>query len=436
LIADFNDYQRLPRVLRDFAEKYRKAKKYEQAGDIYQQVAQHHPRPDSNGITRAQLDASRMDILSFMEWGDDPNAQAAIESLIADFNDYQRLPAVLRIFARKYRVAGKYDEAESIYETIATDFPDTNDALRAQMAASMMNILTFIDDGNDAAAMAAIDKLIADSNDHSNVPATLRRFARKYEGLKNYEGAQAVYQHIIQQFPDSPDANTAKLGISKLDIYLLIESGNDSNVPSAVDKLIADFNDHPGLPVAVFVIGEEYYYKAAEAGADPNSKAEAKAYYRKAKGVWERMITESADPNAEVTKDAYYFTGVCFRRMGEYGDAIFYYQEVVDNWPDYKYAWSAQCLIGECFERLQKSGALPEAEAEPLIEQAYKLVIENYPDSSLAGHACLKLAEMNLKKGRELEAAGYYELFLTSAPADPRVKSVKARLEKLGGQSK
>ena len=356
LIADFNDYKRLPAVLRNFAEKYRKDKKYEQARDIYQQVAQHHP--DSNSVTRAQLAASRMDILSFMEWGDDPNAQAAIESLIADFNDYQRLPAVLRIFARKYRAAGKYDQAESIYETIATDFPDTNDALKAQMSASMMNILTFIEGGYDAAAT------------------------------------------------------------------------------SAIDKLIADYNDHPGLPVAVFVLGEEYYNKATEAGADPNSKAEAKDYYRKAKGVWERMITESADPNAEVTKDAYYFTGVCLRRMGEWDEAIAYYQKVVDDWPNYKYAWSAQCLIGECFEKLQKSGVLTEAEAEPLIEQAYKLVIENYRECSLAGHACLKLAEMNLKKGRKLEAAGYYELFLATAPADPRVKSVKARLEELGGYNK
>ena len=185
------------------------------------------------------------------------------------------------------------------------------------------------------------------------------------------------------------------------------------------------------------MLGEEYYYKATEAGADPNSKAEAKDYYRKAKGVWERIITEPADPNAEITKDAYYFTGVCFRRMGEWEEAVAYYQKVVDDWPNYKYAWSAQYLIGNCYEKLRDSGSLPESEAEPLIEQAYKLVIENHPECSLAGHACLKLAEMNLKKGRKIEAAGYYELFLATArPADPRVKSVKARLERLGGQSK
>ena len=133
---------------------------------------------------------------------------------------------------------------------------------------------------------------------------------------------------------------------------------------------------------------------------------------------------------------AWFYSGFAYKKMGNYAKTIEYYQEVVDRWPDYQYAWNAQCMIGECYEKLIRQGSLSQAEAEPLIEQAYKLVIENYRDSSLAGRACLKLAEMNLKKGKKLEAAGYYELFLTVAPKDSRVKGVKAKLGKLEGVTK
>ena len=121
------------------------------------------------------------------------------------------------------------------------------------------------------------------------------------------------------------------------------------------------------------------------------------------------------------TQHAWYFTGVCYRRhLGDYAKTLEYYQKVVDEWPNYQYAWSAQCLIGECYEKLRDSGVLSESEANPKIEQAYMAVIERYPTCSLAGHACLKLAWPNFQRGRWVEAAMYLELFLQKGPDDPR----------------
>jgi len=105
---------------------------------------------------------------------------------------------------------------------------------------------------------------------------------------------------------------------------------------------------------------------------------------------------------------------------------------VVDNWPDYQYAWSAQYLIGTCYENLKESGGLPEAEASLKMEQSYKAVVEKYPYSALTANACLKLSDLNLKRGQRVEAARYLELFLAKAhPSDPRIQSVKARFEEL-----
>jgi len=126
-----------------------------------------------------------------------------------------------------------------------------------------------------------------------------------------------------------------------------------------------------------------------------------------------------------------------YRRIGEYEKALNYYQQVVDNWPDYQYAWSAQCLVGSCYKRLRDLGKLPESVANPKIEQAYKAVLEKYPDSESAPSAALKLARMNFESGRRVETVMYYEIFLAIAdPGGTRIKNVKVFLEQLKGEEK
>jgi len=238
-----------------------------------------------------------------------------------------------------------------------------------------------------------------------------------------------LWQHIFETDPQGLLAMQAKAGVAGMDILL----GNDEAAHASIDRLIADFNDHPTLPQTLFRIGEEYYNKASQM-ENKGLKTESEDCLQNAITVWEKI--RSIESTTIYPAHAWYFSGFAYKKMGNYTKTIEYYQEVVDRWPDYQYAWSAQCMIGECYEKLITQGILSEGETEPLIEQAYKLVIENYGDSSLAGHACLKLAEMNLKKGLKLEAAGYYEQFLTVAPNDSRVKGVKAKLGKLDGVTK
>jgi len=188
-----------------------------------------------------------------------------------------------------------------------------------------------------------------------------------------------------------------------------------------LDSLIADFADHPGLPDALWQAAEKYYnhaFRHEKEGRD----AKAREYFTKVITLGQRIREQS--PASRVTVETHLITGECYRRLGQYLKAIEYFQKVVDDWPDYKYACNAQCIIGECYEKLRNSGALPESEANQLIEQAYQAVIEKYPDCSLAGHACLKLAWPNFKKGRWAEAATYFELFVQKRPDDPRSSRV------------
>ena len=81
-------------------------------------------------------------------------------------------------------------------------------------------------------------------------------------------------------------------------------------------------------------------------------------------------------------------------------------------------------MIGECYEKLRDSGSLPESEANPKIDEAYVAVIERYPESSVAAHAHLKLADMKSQASQWDEAATYFESFLEKYPQDKRYTRV------------
>ena len=104
--------------------------------------------------------------------------------------------------------------------------------------------------------------------------------------------------------------------------------------------------------------------------------------------------------------------------MGEYVKAIEFFQKAADDWPDYEYAAKALYRIANCYEELKNKGALPESQVNPQIEQAYKAVVEKYPDNEFAAHAALRLGQINFDRSQWVEAAMYFELFRQKFPQD------------------
>lgn len=165
-------------------------------------------------------------------------------------------------------------------------------------------------------------------------------------------------------------------------ILSLIESGNDSTVETAVDSLIVDFRDHTDLPEEIFTIGEKYYNKALQY-EEEGLKAEATDRFRRALTVWEKIITQ-LPPSAPNNARAYNFGADCYRRLGQHQKAIEYYRRVVDDWPDYEYAWNALLRIGHTYENLKTLGIISKSEADIKIKAAYKQLLKEYPDCKAA----------------------------------------------------
>jgi len=429
---EINLLSRFPATLYDIAKRYDGLEKIEEAKGVCQLILQQHPNsPSASG---AQLYLARRNIMSNIKSKNYTEAQAELDTIIADFNDHPDFAASLCAIAQSYEWPRKFEKAESLYERAAKLDPNDPYVIKAKFNWPKLHIFSLIksEDYNDA--NVAIDKFNSDFDKHLALPDVVYWFAKEFEAAKVYGKAKDIYQKVVSQYPKSTHAAQALLQASKVDVLSLIESGDDDEVHRALDTLIVDFNYHPDLPETVFEIGEKYYYKAFE---DPKKCAKVKSEENlyKSKDIWVRIVEQWPQSKSIGLKHAQYFTAVCYRRFGEYEKAITNYQKVVDNWPDYQYAWSAQYLIGSCYEKLKYYNSLPESEADPKIEEAYKAIVEKYPDSAMVPTASLKLGHLNLKRGQKIEAVIYFELFLATArPNDPRIESVESHLEELKGE--
>jgi len=100
LIADFADQHGLPAALYDIAGKYNGSGRFAQAKSVYQQIIQNHP--DSPWASRAEFDAAKANVFSFIDAQDEPNALTALDTLITDFNNHPDLPAAINRIEAEY----------------------------------------------------------------------------------------------------------------------------------------------------------------------------------------------------------------------------------------------------------------------------------------------------------------------------------------------
>lgn len=459
MLAEYSvDDALLADVLINIGHSYFYAEQHKKAHELYSQAMD--TGPDELDEMWAVMGLG----MSNAALGNNAEADSAVERLVTDFSDRADVAMAVLCIADAYLTLGEYEKAAELYRYISETWPDSEVAIDSQAGLAGASIAL----GDYSAAQTHIEKLFTDFSGDKRLASALKLVADSYLDVGDYQKANSLYISALDKGLGDEDAMWAQMGVAVSNIALSNEPNVENpNTVAAIDSIIADFNDHPDLPEAVFQIGEEYYNWAF--GYENKGRgAEAEENFTKAIIVWERIIQEL--PSSDVfTPLAYYVAGDCYFQLGEYETAIKYCQVVADNWPDYEYAWHAQFLVGNYYERLRYAGLIPESEANPIIEQAYQVVIEKYPDCRKFKYASLKLAELNFEREQWTEAAMYYELFLTkfpetdypssilyslgqaydnigevneairvyneflrrACPSDPRVESVRQRIEDL-----
>jgi hypothetical protein len=109
----------------------------------------------------------------------------------------------------------------------------------------------------------------------------------------------------------------------------------------------------------------------------------------------------------------------------------------VNDYPSYERVCGAQAAVGWCLEGLKNSGEAPKEAVNPLIEEAYKAVLDNYPDCYIVDYAAYRLGELSVEKGDKTAAIAYYQKFLELAkPGNLLIETVKQKIAELEGTNK
>jgi TolA-binding protein len=426
LLADFSRNSALPQALYEIAEKFRWSHisdrdkdKYVYAENTYQQVIASYP--DSPFASKAALGIARAKVLYFIIAQDFNSAGQALNEMTATFANDPNLPDELYWIGRGYGYWERHEDEKNTYQLIIQNYPSSQYADRARIGFAKANVQSLIMSKDYDAAEQALDKLISDFSKHPDLPEALYWIAERYNWADKYEDAKALHQTVIQDYPDSSFVEKAKLGYSKAEVLSLISRKEYENAEKSFDKLFTDFEGLPDLPRAASAICEQCCKQGLSKDAnDPN---QAKDIYGVSVKICDRLISEM--PDYSLAPETCRWAGYCCFRLGKFEDSIGYFQKVIDDYPHDEYAWSAQCWLGDCYERLKISGAMPEPNVTDQMEAAYQAVIEKYPDCPSVGYACLKLAGLYFSQKALPEAALYMELFVEKSPVDdPRVPRV------------
>jgi len=350
------------------AEKYQRDGNYEQAEATYKSIVTGHPGTDDALEAQAKL------IILYVSRYKLPEAEKACQELVTNFSRHENLAGAVNNIADEYCDLGKYDKAKQLWQYVLDNWPQNDEAMRSQQGV----VLTSIMRGDEKAARAAIDKLLADYPSNEGIAKVIYNIADRYREFEKYEKANRLYQYILTNWPDGEQAMWSQQDTARVNITL----GDDTAAEDAIDKLLADFR------------GKERIAKAVDRIADK------------------------------------------YRGAGKYEKARQLYQYVLANWPDYEDLIESQvgivktnirlgdeeaadAALGKLLVDFSEHSALPEGlddvaeeyEKPKKYDKAksiYQQIMQEYPDSPFALKAELALRKIDvlslIESGKDSEA--------------------------------
>jgi tetratricopeptide (TPR) repeat protein len=309
---------------------------------------------------RAQRFAAKACILS----GDDPNAQAGIDRLLALYGGKAGIAREVMELADDYMKVEQFEKALSFYQMAVGRWPGDEGAMEAQMKLAF----AYIKLGRMDEADAATEKLIGEFYEDEKVAEAVHEVVERYRNAGENERAKRLYQQILEKWPYSePALMEFQVGIALSGIKLEDEEGADA----AVDTLILDYNDNNSINVAkgLFQIAEQHYY--------------AEDYLR-AIELLEVILTDYPDSNFPARGEVPYVLATCYRHLGEYEAAIALYEQVAAEQPGSKLAPIAQYRVMRCWREARKAGRVEMEESIEQMRRACKKLVTEYPDSHMA----------------------------------------------------
>jgi outer membrane protein assembly factor BamD len=256
VIADFAGNPDLPEALFWISERLQRLDRFEDAKQNFQRIIKDFP--DSPWAAKSKFWFARINVLSLIISQDYSGAKSALDGFTDDFAGDSDYAESLYWIAERYKWLKRYDDANTVYQQIVQQYPDSQWARKAGFGISKTAALSLIKSKKYDEAKLAVDKLAGDYAGNPDLPTALYWLAGEFKWSKCFEDANAVYQQVEEKYPGNPWAERAKLGVVRTEIFSLINSQDYNEAEAAVDKMVADFKGHPDLPETLYWIADRY----------------------------------------------------------------------------------------------------------------------------------------------------------------------------------
>jgi outer membrane protein assembly factor BamD len=211
--------------------------------------------------------------------------------------------------------------------------------------------------------------------------------AKKEYDKKKYSDAVMEFQKLIFNYPGAAFVDSAQFLLG----MCYFKDKDYSSSVGEFKKVLSSFSESPLAEDASFMIAYAHYQDSPRSDLDQTNTLKA---IQELKDFLEEYPDSKRAPEAEKllyearTKQAQkqYNNGRIYYKLKHYDAALLYLQDVLNQYPDTKYAARASFLIAEGY-REQKIYDLAELE--------YRKFLEKYPDDKLAGKVKARLDKLD-----------------------------------------
>ena len=220
LLNSFSANPDLPSTLDNIGHEYVRRGKYEEAKSLYQQMIQRYPS-DSVHAGTAKLETSKLDVFLLIEAGKDIEAQKALDTFTADFNDHSRLAGGVAHIAEQYQIKAQKLENEG--------------------TAKPEEIRTCL-----LKAISIWDKVINEYDNRVVVPQSCCEVGNYYRKLGEYKKSAEYYQKVADEYPGDRMAWHALFMVGRNyedlgKLRLVPQSEADTKIKAAYQRLIEKY---------------------------------------------------------------------------------------------------------------------------------------------------------------------------------------------------
>ncbi|HBR19065.1 MAG TPA: hypothetical protein DD726_02475 [Phycisphaerales bacterium] len=405
-------------------------KLFSDALSFYQQVLSEYPNSRFAGPDCAGYNTKRIAYGQALESGDIVEARKIADEIRNLASSPEEKPAQLYSTGYLFEAKRLFSDALPFYQDINSGYPDSQfaGANYAGFKAKEIALMMSLESGDIVEARKIADEIRNLASSPEEKPAQLFWTGCLFDTKKLFSDALSFYQQVLSEYPNSRFAGPDYAGynIKRIAYGQALESDDIVEARRIADE-IRNLASSPEEKInRLFRIAEGYYLEG--------EKLQNNELLNESIEMFGNEIP--SDPNNNLAAARFYMLGLNYWQLGEYFDAADAFETSIEADPNQMFAGDMHWLISDSYEKLKAAGDVNAVEADPIIEWGYQTLFDNYPNCNIIDYAAMRLSQINLDKGNEVAACGYY-CWLLMKNDDPNgigfVDAMFKKCEKCGG---